>query len=267
MARRFEANESSVSLFPFLSILACVIGVLTLMITSLALTSMGGSEGLTEEELSRAEALPRLKEESQKLQSEIADLEKRVTSASLNEGRLNGLRAERDELKRREKTLNDAAALAAEIKKLQGTAKSKKDRLAALNREKSTLEKKVASLSGEINTRSAPAVNRTLQLRRGAGPQKYVPSFVEAAGNGRVVLHAGNKPHAFPASKLPSDKAFNDLVNRLKDKSNQQLVILVRDDGIGTMDAINRYASQKNVITGRVPLLGQGPVDLTKVSQ
>ena len=44
MGRRRKSDAESVSLFPFLSILACVIGVLTLMITALALGQMDTEE-------------------------------------------------------------------------------------------------------------------------------------------------------------------------------------------------------------------------------
>ena len=44
MARRPRENDDDVSLFPFLSIIACVIGVLTMMISTLALAQMGTDE-------------------------------------------------------------------------------------------------------------------------------------------------------------------------------------------------------------------------------
>ena len=52
MVRRRRSAEETVSLFPFLSILACVIGVLTLMITAMALGQMEES-GPSEEEIAR----------------------------------------------------------------------------------------------------------------------------------------------------------------------------------------------------------------------
>ena len=48
MARRRRKKGVSVSLFPFLSILACVIGTLTLMITALALGQMDTDEMASE---------------------------------------------------------------------------------------------------------------------------------------------------------------------------------------------------------------------------
>jgi hypothetical protein len=41
MARRRNAEDEGVSLFPFLSIIACVIGVLTLLISTMSLAQMG----------------------------------------------------------------------------------------------------------------------------------------------------------------------------------------------------------------------------------
>ena len=92
MSRRADSEESAVSLFPFLSILACVIGSLTLMITALALTGMntGPAGGREESEVRRAEEYMVLQREIEECQAKIDALSK----ATGEQGKLAKLLAE-----------------------------------------------------------------------------------------------------------------------------------------------------------------------------
>ena len=54
MAKRARDTGGSVNLFPFLSILICIIGCLTLIIVVINLIAMSKGEGRTSEEVERA---------------------------------------------------------------------------------------------------------------------------------------------------------------------------------------------------------------------
>ena len=76
MGRRQESGDNDVSLFPFLSILACIIGVLTLMISTLALSQMDT------EAVVAAEAYEKLEEDLVASETEINDLTKQIQAES-----------------------------------------------------------------------------------------------------------------------------------------------------------------------------------------
>ncbi|MDA7900792.1 hypothetical protein N9B26_07015, partial [Akkermansiaceae bacterium] len=54
MARRSKDSDNGVSLFPFMSILACLIGILTLMISVMIQVQQMKKAGRTEEEIALA---------------------------------------------------------------------------------------------------------------------------------------------------------------------------------------------------------------------
>ena len=79
MARRAAGEQDDVSLFPFLSVLACVIGTLTLMIAALALGQMDNPT------VASAERYEAVRAETARLAAEIAALKEQ--SAGLDEHR------------------------------------------------------------------------------------------------------------------------------------------------------------------------------------
>jgi cell division protein FtsB len=80
MARR-KASEERVSLFPFMSILACLIGILTMMIAvSLAVNQR--KEGMAEEEFERAKENRKIQAEVAKKKEEVTELEQKNKTAA-----------------------------------------------------------------------------------------------------------------------------------------------------------------------------------------
>ena len=75
MGRRPTDNDNEVSLFPFLSILACIIGVLTLMISTLALSQMDNDVVAAAEEFERVSRVLDEKESSLALLQKAIDAE------------------------------------------------------------------------------------------------------------------------------------------------------------------------------------------------
>jgi hypothetical protein len=75
MGRRRKEKGAAVSLFPFLSILACVIGVLTLIISALAVAQMDTPE------MASVEAVEAAESERQAELKKIAELENKIDEA------------------------------------------------------------------------------------------------------------------------------------------------------------------------------------------
>ena len=103
MPRRRRRAQRSVSLFPFLSILACVIGTLTLMITALALGQMDNETVASAEKFELAKRLlEQILQEIERFEQELAKAESTADDtqkilADLRE-RLERLRREKQNL-------------------------------------------------------------------------------------------------------------------------------------------------------------------------
>src|SRR5690606_22506944 len=83
MAQRRASSGDEVSLFPFLSILACLIGALVLIIVVLVVAQAGKAEGRSAEEIRMAQDYQRMQKELEErkqldlaLKEKIAELEK-----------------------------------------------------------------------------------------------------------------------------------------------------------------------------------------------
>src|SRR5690606_30423757 len=70
MAKRARDSGGSINLFPFLSILICIIGCLTLIIVVMNLIAMSKGEGRTSEEVERAREYVLLEKEREEKQQE-----------------------------------------------------------------------------------------------------------------------------------------------------------------------------------------------------
>ena len=121
MAKKRKRNDLQVSLFPFLSILACVLGILTLMITAVVL-SQANNETFQEkvaeamsDQTDFQELLEAEKEELTRLRKELEEAKKQPEQA-IDPTKKKELQ---DEIKRLRKRLQ-RAEMEREISKLQG---------------------------------------------------------------------------------------------------------------------------------------------------
>ena len=78
MGRRNDSDDEGVSLFPFMSILACLIGILTLMISVVSAVKEMDRDKLTQEEYDRAVAHRDMRLEIEKLRQQAQQLDKRI---------------------------------------------------------------------------------------------------------------------------------------------------------------------------------------------
>jgi polyhydroxyalkanoate synthesis regulator phasin len=257
MARRARGGAPEVSLFPFLSILACVIGTLTLMITALALGQMDTPEVESAENYSSSkrrldknnEAVARLTKE---IENTLADAEKKNTD-------LAALRREIERLEQELGQLQQQPAPQGEIPQVD--VKAHQARLAELQKEIKSLETRIAALEQQIDQRKIPPA-AVVRIQPGGSGVDLTPTFVECAAT-RIVIYGGDEPRPVRRADLRTDAAFLELLDRIADSEKQTVVFLVRDDAVGTYMAARNVAIEKYARNGKLPVIGQGKIDLS----
>lgn len=258
MARiRSNSAMGAVSLFPFLSILACVIGALTLIISALSLSQVNA--GREDADLARAEDYVALDNALQEKREQIAQLEKAAgrDNAQLAELRkLKGdegrLRAELDALaKSRERRLALAAAAEASKAELDNVTAGGQ----AIALEIAKTEKQLAALEADAKG------ERRVQILPSRGTSRIAPSFVEVAKAG-LVLHTRSASVEVERGKIGSDANLKKLVDATARAERGTLVLLLRPDGLPTYAAFRNVARAKGWPYAKLPLLTAGPVDL-----
>ena len=257
MARR-QKKKQEISLFPFLDILACVIGNLILIITAVVLESVDTDkladlfkneaiQKQTEENLATIrgleERLAKLKQESisndsrvQKAQQQLVEAERLQREA---QGRLLNVPPpppppddeDKAELKKRELEIQE---ILAEMKRIESKIADKKKKP----------DQSISILYSKVG---------------GGGARR--PFFVEVTKNGITLLpndldfknlFKNEKPIKIPAAKIASDKSFEKLLNYVKDQKAKSGPLRRRRDTIITFlirpDGVSTYNTAKNVV-------------------
>jgi cell division protein FtsB len=262
MARRRRKTKVTISLFPFLSILACVIGTLTLMITALALGQMDTDEMASElkldylkRQIARSRAhIEELKKKLEAIESGADELLKQLADAQV----------EYERLKRLRDSLLDRAdeKVEPEIDVPVVDEEKHKKRIAQMQEELQTQEERKKELAAELEERGKPPEEAEVIIRPGGSGVDLEPTFVECAASG-VVVYEGEEPWRVRRADLATDEKFLALLDRVADRPNATVVFLVRDDALGTYYAARNLARSHYARNGKLPVIGHGKIDLS----
>ena len=262
MARRPREPDDDVSLFPFLSIIACVIGVLTMMISTLALAQMDtpdvalieAHEEATEELTAAANEVDRLKAIlGEKLGPDAAKVRENLS------GREKELAQLAKDLEKIQKELDESKKVKVVIPKLdpaqRETVSSMQDQMTALTEELAILEK-------DQSERKEASESRTTILPGGSGIS-FKPHFVECAADS-IVMHTVNPPKRIRAANMVNDKDFLSLLEKVANGTNDSVVFLVRSDALPTFNAARKICRDRDIRNGKLPVVGAGRIDLSQ---
>ena len=261
MARQHQRKKPGVSLFPFLSILACVIGVLTLMITALALGQM------EDDSLADVESLEQAERESESLQQQIAELTAQVAAEQTDAGDLQRLlderRSERDRLRKKLEQLR-STAMKPEIPQLD--RQQWEALIAELEAELNRLQQQIAALEQSLDQRNLPPEEAQVRIEPGGSGVDLDPTFVECAADSIVVL-SGEEPQRVLQQDVANHAPFLEILDQIAEQPRASVIFLVRDDGLETYFEARRVARSRYARNGKLPVLGHGKIDLSLFKQ
>lgn len=261
MARRPRDNDDDISLFPFLSIIASVIGVLTMMIATLALAQMDTKDVALIDEY-ESTALQLTEEEAI-----VAELQKLI------DDRIGpGAASVREDLNRNEKEL---AQLLRELTEVQEQLKelekvkvvipqldpAQRESVSSMQNELKSLEEELAQLEKELSEREEASQTKTSILPSGSGVN-FRPHFVECAA-GSIVMHTVDPPKLIRAANMVNDKDFIGLLETVANGVNDSVVFLIRGDGLSTYYAARKLCTDREIRNGKLPVIGNGKIDLS----
>jgi hypothetical protein len=276
MARRRSEQEEGVSLFPFLSIIACVIGVLTLLISALSLAQMSGEDVASLEHFEKIQReLKEIREEIQRLKDQ-AD-EDALRNAQAMDERQRALAAARQRLDQLLQQIIELRKLLAqleqEVKNAQDQADKgapgKRDELAALKKKMTELEaeltsqkEQLAQLEKDLAQRKKPPEESEVSVLPSGSGKGFDPVFVECAG-GAAILHHDEKLPRVRAAELAENEPFLKLLTEVAASPQKRVIFLVRDNGLNTYLTARKLADQHAAVHGALPVVGQGRLDLS----
>ena len=268
MPRRPKNDDDGISLFPFLSIIASVIGVLTMMIATLTIAQTRTSD--VAEDLRNIEEFEKTEKEIKASQDRIESLKQKISVSkssaleiqqdkkdlSITIKELEELLAE---LERIEKELAEQQKVQIVIPKLD-----EKDRETAADMQSQleTIAEDIAQLEKDLKERKdVPKEGNVTVLPQGTG-LNFKPHFVECAKDS-IVMHNLPEPKRIRRADVVKDQAFLDLLNLVANGKDDSIVYLVRSDALSTYRMCRDLCNRREIRNGKIPVVGQGRIDLS----
>lgn len=264
MAKRRADSGQGVSLFPFLSILACIIGCLTMVIVALSIVQVK-KKGHEPEEVERAKRFVKLQEEKNVDTRRIDELKALIESIVLNREEIN---KKREELKRIESMLDKSLDVEALRDELIAELNRLKLQLEELMKDHETLVAQIEELKKLMAEKKLKPDLPAVVVRPTGSGIGLRPFFAEVT-SAAVLLHRkiGEDPIRVPIASLASDENFLQTLEAVKKAPNGQLIFLIRGDGISAYNRARAIANRAEARNAKLPLAGQGTLDLRMFEQ
>lgn len=250
-----------------MSILACLIGILTLMISVALMAKEMEREGQTEEERDRAI-------ENRDLRQEILTLEEE--QQTLDEKNDKESRAVAERIKRQDRMIVIRKRLA-ELEKaqdptktdaeLQKIAENLKLEIAALKDERPTLFTRVEELKKELAKRKVqPKPQESVVVRPGGVGSRTARNifFVECNSTGITIMEEGKADRKISHAAITKNDGYNKFLQRVRNTRDSMVLFLVRKAGHQSYLWAAGWAESKfEVTTGKLPIPNDGKIDLS----
>lgn len=270
MAKRRESSGDEVSLFPFLSILACLIGALIVLIVVMSVSNSQKSDGRTKAEVELAKTYQQMLrelKEREKLAKEMAELLAKLQQ--YEEDR----KIKEDKLANLRKLITSSADVQRQNEAMGQEQLKKLDNLLL---EIDGIKKQIVESKAEAAKLLAELKERQIPPDKKPPPVVVQPSgsgdsasqklyFVEASG-AKLVFMVGGQKQTIAANEesIIGNVAFNYFLTEVKKAGDAQLIFLLRTDGTTAYNRGGGWAQEKyNIKISRLLLPGQGDVDLS----
>jgi hypothetical protein len=267
MAQARARSDAEISLFPFLSILVCLIGSLVLLIVILTIVQTRMGDGRTPQEIDRAAEALRLKKEIAEREKQLEKLKKESPAAANKDAlqqKLTAIVTLRKELSLGEDARKKNKEISGELqKKLENLL----IQLEEMIKEKPPLTKEIEKLKAELLARNKKPDDKPPSIivqAGGSGTSANVRLyFVECSAAGIVMHKSLTEQIRITSASIGVDAAYNAFLEEARKQPNSMILFLLRDDGLGTYNRAAGWAEgQFKLRIGKLPLPGKGPADL-----
>jgi hypothetical protein len=262
------SEKGEVSLFPFMSILASLIGILTLLI-ALSMAANQRKEGMTQEEVDRAQQFKSLEFLVKKKRDELELAKKDLEKNNLTALELEKLKKMLLELEKQKSEL-DQAKLAPEDE-LKAKIQLYTEEKVVIEKEQPVLQKKIEELNAKLaQLKEIPEPKEAVKInppRMGVKAPRHL-FFIECNSSGIVLRGANDKdiPVSFESVKAGTSVEYAEFVGNAKKSSGDDYAILflVRKGGRLAYEYANAAAELDfKAKTAKLPIPNDGKIDLS----
>lgn len=270
MGRRKDSG-TSISLFPFLSILAALIGALVVIISGMAIIQLQKADAIEPEEKDRTEQNKEVLVESEELKKQNDELRQLLDTISKSVNELTFAMTERNRLREIMENVEETeGSLAEKDAKLRQLKVDNENLLTSYEQ----LLKDIEELKKKLAAQEKPADEAPpIQVRPAGSGRNLVPYFIETSAETIAIMRKGEAPVKIPTATLNTDEKFRKFLDFIDANPRSQIVFLVRNNpqSIAAYTkanaVVNTYganiARRSNFRAGKLPLPGEGELDLS----
>lgn len=270
MAKRRNNNEEAISLFPFMSILACLIGILTLMISVSMQAKQAQSEDNSDEERALALENRDLKKKAEQIAAAIRKAEEKLRKEDSASAQLAELKDRKIVLKKKLEEVDTADDPEKADAALQKMVEMMREEIAALKTDRPPLTKKLEELKAELAARKNPPkkVESVVVRTSGSGVRMAARLFfVECNSTGIVLIGEKNGTSTVTTKAIPSSVEYAYFLEEVKRTRDSMVLFLIRKEGSAAYQWAAGVAETKfEVRTGKIPIPNNGKIDLSMFS-
>ncbi len=254
--RRRRRSEFTVSLFPFLSVLACVIGTLTLLLAAVAVGAMG------KRSLEKVHLLERMRSVEMflaggrahliELEAQLVEQEERTQEEEELGRRLYGLGLSRD-ISLQE--LDALLELKKEVLELESSSRQ-------LEEEEKSLQSAESARQSELQTRAAERLRTPIVIDPTGLGKDWRPFLVECTKDYLELYRTrGDWSIRIPADQLARNADYRKYLKRVRAIHDSLLIFLIRPGGVAVFMEAEAIAYRHQVRNAKLPLPGDGELD------
>jgi len=257
MARPRRRTRPTISLFPFLSVLACVIGTLVLVITATA-TSQVAAGGLD------FERYEHLEEEIDTNRRRLAELSGLASELEALESNLANARERAGTLEQETAALREAIVSHAP---LRDALEQRETELRKLEKELAPLAAASARAEEKLAERRRKVGSARIRLKPAGSRYGLDPHFVECRPEG-IVVYEGleRRPRPIATHRITSSAEYRRFLRAAVFRTNATVVFLIRRGGVDACEWARGVARRHRVRHGEIPLSSDGPLDFSAVN-
>ena len=267
MARRRNNNEEAVSLFPFMSILACLIGILTLMISLSMQMKQNETQGSTEQEKALAQENRDLKKLAEISKAAISKAEEMLKKENFASSQLAELKDKKIVLKEKFDELSKAKDLDKTDAARQKTIELLRAEITALINSRPPLVKRQEELEKELAARKNPPAKVESVVVKSSGSGVRMAArifFVECNSTGLVIIGRGDGDKAVATGAIANSTDYGSFLEEVKRTRDSMVLFLVRKEGHAAYAWAAGIADSKfEVRSGKIPIPNNGKIDLS----
>lgn len=250
-----------------MSILACLIGILTLMISVAMQVQEANREKQPGEEHDRAIENAALKKQKEILARNAGELELRIQKERKTVAEMAELKDHEVALKMKLVELKKARDPKQTDAILQKIAENLKREIAALKKEHPPLDKRLKELMAQLKERrEAPKPEESVIVRPGGSGSRNAKNifFVECNSTGIVLLREGTPPKSISKATISTNGDYNAFLDEVKKTRDSMVLFLIRKAGNDSYRWAAGWAQSKyEVNIGKLPIPNDGKIDLS----